>query len=133
MEFYSKFLFEFTYPSATNIAGTVGGMEYPGIVFCGWRARGGGLWGVTMHEFGHNWFPMLVGSNERKYPWMDEGFNTFINTVVDSAFNNGEYFRPVKSRTRLAGQYFSGPDRMMPIPAAMQARPGVLCRIPSPE
>src|SRR5665647_3223370 len=54
-------------------------MEYPGIVFCSSRSSGGGLWGVTNHEFGHNWFPMIVGSNERKFPWMDEGFNTFIN------------------------------------------------------
>lgn len=91
IEFYSKYLYEFSYPVATNVAGIVGGMEYPGIVFCGSRARKGGLWGVTSHEFGHNWFPMIVGSNERKFPWMDEGFNTFINTMADSAFNNGEY------------------------------------------
>lgn len=91
IEYYSKYLFEFTYPVATNVAGVVGGMEYPGIVFCGSRARGEGLWGVTSHEFGHNWFPMIVGSNERKFPWMDEGFNTFINTMADSAFNKGEY------------------------------------------
>ncbi|QEC67235.1 M1 family metallopeptidase [Panacibacter ginsenosidivorans] len=91
IEFYSKYLYEFTYPVATNVAGIVGGMEYPGIVFCGSRAKKGGLWGVTSHEFGHNWFPMIVGSNERKFPWMDEGFNTFINTMADSAFNNGEY------------------------------------------
>ncbi|WP_246229778.1 hypothetical protein [Mucilaginibacter humi] len=51
--------------------GRAGGMEYPGIVFVG---RGG--WGVIDHEFGHNWFPMVVGSNERLYGWMDEGFNT---------------------------------------------------------
>ncbi len=91
IEFYSKYLFEFSYPVATNVAGIVGGMEYPGIVFCGSRAKGRSLWGVTSHEFGHNWFPMIVGSNERKYPWMDEGFNTFINTMADSAFHNSEY------------------------------------------
>jgi aminopeptidase N len=66
-------------------------MEYPGIVFCSARSKKGGLWGVTSHEFGHNWFPMIVGSNERKYPWMDEGFNTFINTLAQKQFNNGEY------------------------------------------
>ena len=111
IEFYSKYLYPFTYPSATNVAGIVGGMEYPGIVFCSRRSKGNGLWGVTRHEFGHNWFPMLVGSNERWYPWMDEGFNTFINTVVDSAFNNGEYFHPVRSRQmgRRPGQNGNAP------------------------
>ena len=38
-----------------------------------------GLYWVLMHEFGHEWFPMIVGSDERRYPWMDEGFNTFID------------------------------------------------------
>lgn len=91
IEFYSKYLYPYTYPMAVNVAGIVGGMEYPGIVFCGARARRAGLWGVTSHEFGHNWFPMIVGSNERKFPWMDEGFNTFINTLAEKEFNNGEY------------------------------------------
>ncbi|HET7898725.1 MAG TPA: M1 family aminopeptidase, partial [Flavisolibacter sp.] len=47
--------------------------------------------GVIDHEFGHNWFPMVVGTNERKYAWMDEGFNTFINGLSTDAFNNGEF------------------------------------------
>lgn len=98
IEFYSGYLYEFTYPVATNVAGIVGGMEYPGIVFCGSTAREGNLWGVTSHEFGHNWFPMIVGSNERKFPWMDEGFNTFINTQADRNFNHGEYYRPTTNR-----------------------------------
>ena len=122
IEYYSKYLYEFTYPAATNVAGIVAGMEYPGIVFCSTRSKRGGLWGVTRHEFGHNWFPMIVGSNERRYPWMDEGFNTFINTVADSAFNNGEYLRPVKSRTRMSAPFFAGPDPILTIPDAMQAR-----------
>jgi hypothetical protein len=44
-----------------------GGMEYPGIVFCGWEAKVRIYGGVTDHEFGHNWFPMIVGSNERLF------------------------------------------------------------------
>jgi hypothetical protein len=91
IEHYSKKWFEFPYPAATNVAGIVGGMEYPGIVFCGSEASGSGLWGVTDHEFGHTWFPMIVGSNERKYAWMDEGFNTYINDGSTEAFNDGEF------------------------------------------
>jgi hypothetical protein len=64
----------------------IGGMEYPGIVFCGWKAKKNGAWGVIDHEFGHTWFPMIVGSNERKYGWMDEGFNTFINGISQASF-----------------------------------------------
>ena len=91
IENYSKRWFEYPYPAAVNVASNVGGMEYPGIVFCGYKATTDGLFGVTDHEFGHTWFPMIVGSNERKYGWMDEGFNTFINTLAADDFNNGEY------------------------------------------
>jgi hypothetical protein len=91
IEHYSQKWFEFPYPAATNVAGSVGGMEYPGIVFCSYSDSGAGLWGVTDHEFGHTWFPMIVGSNERKYAWMDEGFNTFINGLSTEAFNKGEF------------------------------------------
>jgi len=91
IEHYSEKWFEYPYPAATNVAGIVGGMEYPGIVFCGYGASGGNLWGVTDHEFGHTWFPMIVGNNERKYAWMDEGFNTFINDLSTENFNKGEF------------------------------------------
>ncbi len=76
---YSEKWLHYPYPVATNVAGPVGGMEYPMIVFCGDRSGGRGLFSVTTHELGHQWFPMIVGSNERLYAWMDEGFNTFIN------------------------------------------------------
>jgi hypothetical protein len=98
LEHYSSQWYEFPYPVATNVAGNVNGMEYPGIVFCSSTAQRAGLWGVTSHEFGHTWFPMIVGSNERKYPWMDEGFNTFINSVADKAFNKGEFDQGVPNR-----------------------------------
>ncbi|MER3470322.1 MAG: peptidase M1 [Chitinophagaceae bacterium] len=91
IEHYSSMWFEFPYPVATNVAGIVGGMEYPGIVFCSANDSGANLWGVTDHEFGHTWFPMIVGSNERKYAWMDEGFNTFINGLSTKEFNKGEF------------------------------------------
>ncbi|WP_417427615.1 M1 family metallopeptidase [Halpernia sp.] len=91
IENMSKRWYEFTYPAATNVAGNEGGMEYPGIVFCSYKSKGKSLWGVTDHEFGHNWFPMIVGSNERRFAWMDEGFNTFLNGISSDDFNKGEY------------------------------------------
>jgi hypothetical protein len=91
IENYSKRWYEYPYPTAINVAGNEGGMEYPGIVFCEYTSKGADLWGVTDHEFGHIWFPMIVGSNERLFAWMDEGFNTFINGLSSQDFNNGEY------------------------------------------
>ncbi|MBK7883636.1 MAG: M1 family metallopeptidase [Chitinophagaceae bacterium] len=104
IENYSKRWFEYPYPIATNVASNIGGMEYPGIVFCGSNAEEADLFGVTDHEFGHTWFPMIVGSNERKYGWMDEGFNTFINSLADDDFNNGEY----KSNPKINAKYMFG-------------------------
>ena len=83
---YSQRWFRYPYPAAINVAGPVGGMEYPMIVFCSHRSGLRGLFGVTTHELGHQWFPMIVGSNERLYAWMDEGFNSFINIYSGLAF-----------------------------------------------
>ena len=102
IENYSKRWFEFPYPAATNVAGNEGGMEYPGIVFCGYKDKGESLWGVTDHEFGHGWFPMIVGSNERLFAWMDEGFNTFVNGISSRDFNNGEYKQALPNMHRIA-------------------------------
>ena len=119
IEHYSGKWFEYPYPAATNVAGNEGGMEYPGIVFCHMNSKGEGLWGVTDHEFGHTWFPMIVGSNERLFAWMDEGFNTFINELSTEAFNKGEYHR--KQNIAQMGAYvlndsfepvMVGPDNM---------------------
>ena len=94
IEHYSKQWYPYPYPTAINVAGNEGGMEYPGIVFCHMNSKGKDLWSVTDHEFGHIWFPMIVGSNERVHGWMDEGFNTFINDISSKAFNQGEYHEP---------------------------------------
>ncbi|WP_256003816.1 M1 family metallopeptidase [Pedobacter deserti] len=123
VEHYSQKWFEYPYPMAINVASNVGGMEYPGIVFCGWQAKNEDAWGVIDHEFGHTWFPMIVGSNERKYGWMDEGFNTFINGLSSAAFNNGEY-KPEKLDMHKVAEYLAQPELeyIMLTPDAMVER-----------
>ncbi|MEX8547797.1 MAG: M1 family metallopeptidase [Mucilaginibacter sp.] len=91
IEYFSKEWFVYPWPVAVNEAGIAGGMEYPGIVFDGITDKGKELYWVTAHEIGHNWFPMIVGSNERRFAWMDEGFNTFIDIYASDAFNKGEF------------------------------------------
>jgi len=91
IEFYSKHYFEFPWDNATAVAGVALGMEYPGIVFCMYNIEDGNLFHDVTHEIGHNWFPMIVGSNERRFMWMDEGMNTFINSFASNWFNGGEY------------------------------------------
>ena len=91
IEIYSKDWYEYPYPTAVNVAGPVAGMEFPGIIFNRVTAKGTGIWMVTNHEIGHNWFPMIVGSNERKNAWMDEGFDTFMNIYSYEEYNNGEF------------------------------------------
>jgi hypothetical protein len=86
---YSEQWARYPYPVAINVGGLALGMEYPMIVFCSHQARGGFLFAVTDHEIGHTWFPMMVGSDERRYAWMDEGFNTFINYYSGMVFSGG--------------------------------------------
>ncbi len=123
IENYSKRWFEYPYPCAVNVASNIGGMEYPGIVFCGYNATRGDLFGVTDHEFGHTWFPMIVGSNERKYGWMDEGFNTFINSLAGDDFNNGEYKDGAANMEQVAAFLFGpGSEPILLTPDAMKER-----------
>jgi hypothetical protein len=79
---YSETFFPFPYPQATSVAGPVGGMEYPMFVMVAAGEDSMSTFSTINHEQGHEWFPMLVGSNERRYAWMDEGFNTYINTFA---------------------------------------------------
>ena len=123
IEHYSEKWFEYPYPVAVNVASNVGGMEYPGISFCGSTAKAGSLWGVTDHEFGHNWFPMIVGSNERLHAWMDEGFNTFINGISTEAFNKGEYDKKIGNRNSMAPAFLdSSLEPIMTSPQAMKEK-----------
>ncbi|HTW73441.1 MAG TPA: M1 family metallopeptidase [Steroidobacteraceae bacterium] len=81
----------YPYPNAVAVAGSVGGMEYPGIVFDSYKDSGVTLFWLTAHEIGHTWFPMMVGSDERRDEWMDEGFNSFIDVYESQDFNHGEF------------------------------------------
>lgn len=123
IEGYSKRWFNYPYPVAVNVASNVGGMEYPAIVFCGYKAKGKSLWGVTDHEFGHIWFPMIVGSNERVHAWMDEGFNTFINDISTEDFNDGEY-NPAPANENKRALMMTNPmlEPVMSTPLAMNER-----------
>lgn len=95
MEVYSRFSFDYPYPTAQSVNGPVGGMEYPMITFNGPRTilQDDGtrtytmsekvfLIGVVIHEIGHIYFPMVVNSDERQWTWMDEGLNSFLDAVA---------------------------------------------------
>src|SRR5699024_10662422 len=91
VEFFSDFVMPYPYKVATSVAGAVGGMEFPGLAFNHWSVGEDGMFLLVSHEIGHTWFPMIVGSDERRNPFMDEGFNTFIDIYAEEAFNNGEF------------------------------------------
>jgi hypothetical protein len=95
LDVYSRFSFNYPYPTAQSVNGPVGGMEYPMISFNGPRtelqddgsrtysqAEKRFLIGVVIHEVGHNYFPMIVNSDERQWSWMDEGLNSFLDGVA---------------------------------------------------
>ncbi len=91
IEIYSKNFFEYPWNVAVSLGASVSGMEYPGMIFNDYQLTRGKLWFLIAHEIGHNWYPMIVGSNERKYMWQDEGFNSYINFMATDIFNKGEY------------------------------------------
>ena len=111
IEGYNRRLIPYPYPVATNVLGAEGGMEYPMILFCRGR-RESGVYGVTTHEIGHSWFPMMINTDERRHAWMDEGFNTFIN-----GYSTPDWFGPRDRNENDPGNFarsMMAPD-MMPI------------------
>ncbi len=89
---YSRYSFNYPYPTAISVNGPVGGMEYPMICFNGPRPEKDGTYSdrtkyglisVIIHEVGHNYFPMIVNSDERQWTWMDEGLNTFLQYLSE--------------------------------------------------
>jgi hypothetical protein len=82
LEYYSKLWMPYAWPAFTQVDGPEGGMEYPSLTFSG------SGFGVTDHEIGHQWWPMMVGVNETWYGWMDEGFNQYMNQLSGAAFRD---------------------------------------------
>ena len=82
---FSTLFHPYPYPQATSVAGPVGGMEYPMFVMVHYGNPlddPKSIFSTLNHEHGHEWFPMVVGSNERRYAWQDEGFNTYIDAFA---------------------------------------------------
>jgi|694.fasta_scaffold00212_28 hypothetical protein len=93
---YSKFSIPYPYPVAQSIEAS-NGMEYPMICFNNGRTNKDGTYsentkysmlGVIIHEVGHNFFPMIVNSDERQWSWMDEGLNSFVQYLTEELFDN---------------------------------------------
>ncbi len=92
---YSKYTINYPYATAISVNGPIGGMEYPMICFNGPRPKADGTYtertrnaliSVVIHEVGHNFFPMIINSDERQWSWMDEGLNTFVQYLAEQEF-----------------------------------------------
>jgi aminopeptidase N len=90
-------LYPYPWPQMSVVRGRAGGMEYPMIVYCRGSSHEG-LFNVTDHEVGHDWFPMLVNTDERRHAWMDEGFNTFVNHYSLESFYGEREHKPDVSK-----------------------------------
>ena len=95
---YSKYTVDYPYPVAISVHSNNIGMEYPMICFNGGRPEADGtyskatkygMWGVIIHEVGHNFFPMIINSDERQWTWMDEGLNTFVQYLTEQEWERG--------------------------------------------
>ena len=99
---FSETWLTYPWPQFSTVEGLVEGMEYPMITFCPSLEKREDQFWVLAHELGHEWFPMTVGSDERRYPWMDEGFNTFIDYGAAEAYFKGTAYGDTVRRELLA-------------------------------
>ena len=123
LEVYSKFTIDYPYDKAISVHTKWIGMEYPMICFNGGRPESDGTYsegtkygmiGVIIHEVGHNFFPMIINSDERQWTWMDEGLNTFVQYLTEQEWDHDYPSR--RGPAHKIVPYMSGPkDRMVPI------------------
>jgi hypothetical protein len=104
LKHFSGALGQYPWPQVSAVEGLIEGMEYPMVIFCPSLQKREDQYWVLMHELGHQWFPMQVGSDERRYPWMDEGFNTFADYDAAEAFFKGTAYGDTVRR-ELLGAY----------------------------
>ena len=125
IEEYSERWFQYPYPQISAVEGPISGMEYPMLAMETKSRDKPDLYNVVTHEIGHNWFPMIVGSNERMHFWQDEGFNTFINTFSEARRypqNGDQMQRAAEERGQVEATQranrdvpiMQGPDRIAP-------------------
>jgi hypothetical protein len=121
---YNKYSFDYPYPVAISVNGPVGGMEYPMICFNGPRPTRDkktgeltyssrikyGLISVVIHEVGHNYFPMIVNSDERQWTWMDEGLNSFLQYLAEQAWE--EHYPQSRGEPRAIGDYMKSANQV---------------------
>jgi hypothetical protein len=121
---YNKYSFDYPYPVAISVNGPVGGMEYPMICFNGPRPTKDkktgeltyssrakyGLISVVIHEVGHNYFPMIVNSDERQWTWMDEGLNSFLQYLAEQAWE--EHYPQSRGEPRAIGDYMKSANQV---------------------
>jgi len=121
---YNKYSFDYPYPVAISVNGPVGGMEYPMISFNGPRPTKDkktgeltyskrtkyGLISVIIHEVGHNYFPMIVNSDERQWTWMDEGLNSFVQYLAEQAWE--EHYPQSRGEPRVIAEYMKSRNQV---------------------
>lgn len=117
IEYLSELMYPYPWPHMTAVEGLIGGgMEYPMMTLIGGARSDQSLFGVTFHEIAHMWHPMIVGTNERSYTWMDEGFTSFLTNEGTAAFFDGSsaarpkvdaWARSRQSHYNLAGSGFA--------------------------
>ena len=119
LDVYSKHLFAYPYPVAISVNGPVGGMEYPMICFNGPRPEKDGTYSsgtkyglisVVIHEVGHNFFPMIVNSDERQWTWMDEGLNTFMQFLAEQEWERD--YPSYRGEARDIASYMKSSDQV---------------------
>jgi hypothetical protein len=121
---YNKYSLDYPYPVAISVNGPVGGMEYPMICFNGPRPTKDkktgeltyssrtkyGLISVVIHEVGHNYFPMIVNSDERQWTWMDEGLNSFVQYLAEQAWE--EHYPQSRGEPRVIVDYMKSANQV---------------------
>ncbi len=130
IKIYSKFTVDYTYPVAIRVHTDRIGMEYPMICFNGGRPEKDGTYsertkygmiGVITHEVGHNFFPMIINSDERQWTWMDEGLNSFVQYLTEQEWDKD--YPSWRGKPRNIVDYMKGDPNAAPGEAKARIEP----------